>query len=526
MTPLVRALACVLLAACFARPTWGVVAPNLTPQDAYREIGRTGELRQARIDGDLDLTRLQPPPGVGRVTLQSIEILGKLHASGDGPNVALWIDGSTLQAVDLSGSHLRASLEIENSTVNGVARFDTARFDGAFALHACVFNGKTVFRGARFSAPVEIVSTQFQEPAGLKGGVSFADARFAGTARFDRSHFNTDLRFDTSRFDADAAFLGLSVDGRASWRNVAFAGDAEFRFCRLGEVDFGDEEQMSVFNRMADFRGCEMRSMRLDYAEIAGDALLVNLRVSPGNLSLRQAALRGNRTDFNGLQVKGRIELEGAYIPNLQFQWYEIRDALLRGGLRSDVLRPLKHRLEALGQENDAREAGALLDSRTLEERLARADIALPDKLALWVERAIWGWPTGYGTRLGRMVGIALLCWLMLSLPLALKRGLCVARLRNDSDTAPPRHCPAPREMLMKPAQSRIARLVDRYLYGFGLMFATPNPRLRPMEPLPAPMRFYLVFLRGFGALLLALMGLTLAKVSPIIQALLGEIIR
>src|SRR5262249_44911456 len=157
--------------------------------------------------------------------------------------------------------------------------------------------------------------------------------------------------------------LGLVVDGSASWRNVAFNGDAEFRFCRLGTVDFGDAQQMSVFSRLADFRGCAVHSMSLDYAEIRGDALLVDVRVLSGDLTLRQAALRGDRSDFSGLQVAGKIDLEGAYIPQLQVRWRDISAALLRSAPPSAVLRPL-HRLAELKQDDEAHEVAAVLDDQ------------------------------------------------------------------------------------------------------------------------------------------------------------------
>lgn len=515
----------MLIGGLFAVFWGGVALAGLTPQAAYLEVGRSGELRGVQIDGDLDLAQLKPPAGITQITLQGIQVQGKVFSSGAGPSVALWIDDATLQAIDLSGSRLANSLTIENSSVNGVARFDAAQFGAPFALHACNFNGKTVFRNANFAAATEIVATQFREQSGLKGGVSFADAHFAGPARFDHSYFSSDVRFDTSRFDADATFLGLVVGGKASWRNVIFGGDAEFRLCRLGEVDFGDAEQMSVFNRMADFRGCTMRALRLDYTEIAGDALLVSLRVSPGDLGLRQTALRGNRSDFSGLQVAGRIDLEGAYIPNLQLQWHDISAALLRSAPGSDVLRPLQRRFDDLKQEDDAREVSALLSDRVLHERLAQLDTPVSDKLVLWAERAIWGWPTGYGTRIGRIVGIALLAWLLLSLPFAFSRRVDIRRLRGDSEPETPRHCPVASKRLSEPTGSRVTRLLRHFAYGFGLMFATPNLRLRPVEPLSAWMQIYFIILRGIGAGLLALMALTLAKVSPIIQAVVGKIV-
>ena len=234
-------------------------------------------------------------------------------------------------------------------------------------------NGQTLFRGVRFGGPVVITSSQFRPPPPIRSSVSFTDARFAAPARFDRSSFGAGVRFDTSRFDADASFLGLEVTGRASWRNVIFGGDAEFRFCRLGDADFGDMEQMSVFMHLADFRGCTMHSLRLDFVDARGDMLLVNLQVAPGDLTLRQASLRGARNDFSGLKVANRLDLDGAQILNLQMQWSEICPALLRSSPGSDVLRPLQLRLEELKKDDEARDASAVLRDRLIQEELCPA---------------------------------------------------------------------------------------------------------------------------------------------------------
>jgi hypothetical protein len=55
-------------------------------------------------------------------------------------------------------------------------------------------------------------------------------------------------------------------------------------------------------------------------------------------------------------------------------------------------------------------------------------------------------------------------------------------------------------------------------------MFTLPDLGLRPAAPVGPAMRGYLLFMRGAGLLLIALTVLTLAKVSPIFQAVLGKI--
>jgi len=49
----------------------------------------------------------------------------------------------------------------------------------------------------------------------------------------------------------------------------------------LGEVDFGDEKQMSVFRRTRGFPRLHDALLRLDYVDARGDVMLVNVLVGP-----------------------------------------------------------------------------------------------------------------------------------------------------------------------------------------------------------------------------------------------------
>ena len=72
---------------------------------------------------------------------------------------------------------------------------------------------------------------------------------------------------------------------------------------------------------------------------------------------------------------------------------------------------------------------------------------------------------------------------------------------------------------------SPLTRVAHSLAYTFALMFTLPDFHLRPVEPVPGRWRGYLLLIRGIGVCLLALIALTLAKVSPIIQAVLGKIV-
>ena len=87
--------------------------------------------------------------------------------------------------------------------------------------------------------------------------------------------------------------------------------------------------------------------------------------------------------------------MEGAYVAALYYRWPDLEGPLRRAGADSEVLRPLKSRLEALQQDDDAREASAMLAAQVLRERLDRKDIGVAERGTLWLERGVWGWATG-----------------------------------------------------------------------------------------------------------------------------------
>lgn len=533
------AAAVALLGSMLAHPVAAARTPTVAPELAYRELASSGRLGGVIVGGDIDLAQLKPPAGAERLVLTGVEITGKLHSTGEGPAVTLLIDNSTLKRIDLRGARLRSGFAIENSTVRSLGLFNSAQFDGPFVLHAVVFKQKADFRRVRFNGPVEITHSTFVAPKGASGDVSFADTRFAGAASFNWSRFASGVRFDSARFEGDASFLGLVAPGSVHWRNVSFARDAEFRACRLGEADFGDEREMTVFAGLADFRGCHFRSLRLDYVDARGDFMMVNARVGPGDLTLRNAVLRGSRSDFSGLVVAGALEMDGAHVTAPHFRWSEVLGPLRRseacrdepptveGTARcSDIVRPLQRRLEFLKQDDEAREASAMVAEHVLRERLGRADLPFTERVTLWLERVAWGWTTGYGTRLGRISLLSLAAWVFLSLPIWLWPGLRLGRWAGPSAEAPPRHRSAPAERLHPAPGSALDRRLQQLGFSFGLVFSTPGLLLRAAQPQRAGLEAYLFALRSVGAVLLALMGLTLANTSPAIKAIVGSVVR
>jgi hypothetical protein len=158
----------------------------------------------------------------------------------------------------------------------------------------------------------------------------------------------------------------------------------------------------------------------------------------------------------------------------------EISPALLRSAPGSDVLRPLQLRLEELKKDDEAREAAAVLRDRLIQEELAQPEASPADKALLWVERIVWGGATGYGTRLGRVVGVALSCWVLLTLPLLFARSVRIRSLLAVPDKVPPIHEAVAQDTLQPPPASAASRGLQSLAYTFGLMFALPEPAPPP----------------------------------------------
>jgi len=501
-------------------------AAELTPVAVYSLAIERGRVADVEIAGDLDLGRLHSPAG-GVVELSNVTVRGRVRLRGLGPPNAIRFQDSDLAVIDVAGARFQQAFELEHTRVRELASFEGTAFGGPGRLVGSELGGKAVFRRATFEQRAEFVGSRFVEPPGLRGGTSFAEATFKGPARFDDSTFTTSARFDSATFEADATFLKLDVADTASFRNVRFQRDAEFRFCRLGRADFGDDKQMSAFQGLADFRGCRMGTGRFEFTEFRGTATFVNGVVGPGGLSFRNASFRGNESDLAGLQVAGPLWLDRANFAKLRFRWSDVGAAILRGTPDASTLGFLHKRLQEMGEEDDARDVSYHLATQRTKDRLRDPEVQWPEKSWAAVQWMVWGLPTGYGTKLGRIVLIALGCWLVLSAPLALPRGLLVSL----PAASPPEALAAkPYEPLATPDTGACcevaarARVSAAFRYAFALMFKVPGNRIRPADPLASRYAWYLELLWWLGSLLLALVAITLANTSPAIQAIIGKL--
>ncbi len=534
---------------------------RLSAAQAIERLLRTGALADVTVTEPLDLARLaggqgQPTPPAegfrlsrvvfaGDLTLESGKLSVPLRIAHARLTEALILRQCELAALALTDSDLEGPVEIEDCRFVGPSPFTGNRFHAAARFHLVEFRRRPSFSDSVFSGPAELLECAFATREPPAKAASFTDVVFAGPVSFNGSVFHSQARFQSVLFKQDAAFLNVRMPAGAVFRSCHFEGDAELRFCRIARADFGNRDNLTHFARRADFRGCEIASAGFDYAELRGETSFASARFGPGGASFRFANLGGPSADFSGARCDGPLDFANAELPNLRLDWRELKDAILKARPDARTLAALQSRASALG-DNEARlDIGDHLARQRFAEALAEPlpspaaqPLAFVDalgrRLAHYAEWVFWGWPTGYGTKMGRILVLALLVWIAVSLPLAWVPGL-LARVgpeRALSADSPPIYeplrldpaAPAPRS----PA-TRLARILDALRFGFRLLFKVGAGDMRfvsaePRSRCTRAWRHWFFGLWNLGSGLLLLLTLTLANTSPVVEKLIGSL--
>jgi hypothetical protein len=273
-----------------------------------------------------------------------------------------------------------------------------------------------------------------------------------------------------------------------------FQRDAEFRFAHIDDARFGDQSRLTVFHGLADFRGAEIGHAIFEFVDFRHTASFVNARFGPGGASFAHANFGGPLTNFDGMASIGPLVLMGAYMPTLRFHWEQIGKPVLASGegpqtkghdVRIPVLEQLFRRLEELGRSAESQKVYYHLSELRTWEALARSDIPLTDKALAIGEWVLWGFPSGYGTKLGRMLTVSLASWLIFASPFLLRRGALIRVGQSTPNGGQglteglPHWSYEPVYGDELPAGSYspttfIERLRVAWLFSFALMFKTP----------------------------------------------------
>lgn len=540
-------------------------ADAISVQEAYHQLLQHGLLESVTILGDIDLARLEAPttaqPPQSRVyRFRRVRFEGPVTLTG-ALGASLEIVASDLQAgLNFVGCSL-SGLALRDSTVHAAAMVRDCRFDGPVAVEGTSFNGPVRFEAVEFTRRSSFRRAVFADRAAFLGcrfataetgarkrlaATGFSEAEFHGPALFNESVFHTPARFHSVLFADDAAFLKSEMPEGASFGNAHFLGDAEFRFCRIGNALFSDREQLTLFAGRADFRGCSIEHARFDYAELRGESSFVDVSFGDGGASFSYVNLAA-RADFNGITSKGPIDFEHAYAPKLEFSWRDIRDAVLASDPSVRTLEMLRAHAASRGDDAGKLELDWLRQSRLYEVQRASplpspvADLSgfidrFAERLTAHVEWLVWGWPTGYGTKLGRILLLALVVWLLASVPASLASPILARvgpRLADCGDDSPV-YKPIEHRCLTAPAvypTGRAARLRLALCFTFRVLFKVGARGIRfvgdASDQTRAHTRAWQRWFQGLwllGSGLLLLITLTLANTSPMINRLIGEL--
>jgi len=533
---------------------------QITAQEAYHQLRSTGLLSSVTIIGGVDLSKLSDAsPAFETFQINNVRFKGPVRLIGSGFQRSLRIEGALFEDTVLFEACILPSLILRNSVwsapltvrgceIQGISRFDGNRYDSDARFHKVKFRRRASFGDSTFRGRVEFLASEFGIDDPPRKATSFSDVIFEGPALFNNTIFHSAVKFQASAFEQDASFLNVQMRSGVSFRNVHFKGDAEFRFCNIGRADFGNRDNLTLFAERADFRGCKFSSAQFEFTEFRGETSFVNARFGAAGATFSNANLGNIFTDFGGVHSEGPLILSDAYFPALQLYWRELGSALLAAKPDAKVLAALHARLKAVGDTAGALDASYYLAHQRFTEDVSTKlpsllkDIpafldAAGQRLVHYGEWLIWGWPTGYGTKLGRITLIALTCWLISAIAVA-AGGRLLARVTPpaDSESNPPKgYEPLPLEELPEGREpefpaSWAARLYLALGFTFRLLFkvGADNIRYITRDPnIASHTRWQTGFriLWHFGSGLLLLLTLTLANSSPMISRLIGELV-
>lgn len=506
-----------------------VNAAEMSAAQAYQLLKETGSLssdwdNQIVITDSFKLARLNSSNDP--IEFYNVRFEGGIDARTYRSTRPLMFRNSFIRTFDATEANWSNDLIFWRTEIGSVL-FKNNVFRGKYELINSTINRLLDFSGAIFHKPVQILG-------GFARKARFSGTQFMQHVAFDSLKFGERASFVSTLFEAGASFVETKSGGPVIFNRVTFVADAEFRKCQFHYLEFGGFDRV-VFKRLADFRGCTISTFIVTQTDFYGDVNFLGTKFGPGGARFDRVFMGGKNTYFEGVMLEGPIVFEASYMPNFRFHWSEISKALLRSNPDTTTLKELQARSSALGRLDDALSLEFYAATKKTQKKLTSHESSFSERAQAAVEYALWGLPTGYGTKLDKILLIAISLWLLGTVPLLLtedKLYRLPTSLRNStSELKEFRFRPKTPDAL--PSNARQSQsLVERILVTLGFSFATifkvpVNVRYVESEVKPIgtyPVEKYLIMLWGLGAFLLILIGLTLSKTSPIISKIVGEL--
>lgn len=507
----------------------GVNAADMFAEQAYLELNSTGSLgpdrdEQVVIKDSFELARLRESKDP--LEFYKVRFEGGIDARSYRSTGPLMFRDSVISTFDATGAIWSSDLTFSRSTIRR-ALFQENVFHGKFVLVNSDIQRLLDFSRSIFDKSVQILG-------GSARRARFSGTRFMGPVAFDDLEFRERASFSFTVFESVVSFVETKSDGLVSFNRVFFNADAEFRRCAFHHLTFGVSDRV-VFKGLADFRGCTFDTLVFEQTDFYGDVNFFGATFRSGGVHFKNVFMGGENTYFEGVTLNGPVTIESSFMPNLRFNWSEISAALMPSDPDTTTLNALQARSEELNRTDDASSLEYYAADKKRRDTWKSHETSFAEKAQAALEYAVWGSITGYGTKLDRALLIAMSFWLLGSLPLIVTKDKLYrvpASPRNSNSRLREfRFRPASVDAL--PSTARQSRsLFERILvtlgFSFALMFKIPIS-VRYVESDAKsigmhPMERYLAILWVLGAFLLVLVGLTLAKTSPIVSKIVGEL--
>jgi hypothetical protein len=186
--------------------------------------GEPVEYDHVRIKGDLDLSKLNLPTQ----HLERTELQKQMNLTED-VNV------------------VQSSIDIINSTIQGMLNFGNSIFSGHVKLIGATFSQNSTFVGATFNQDASFDRAKFGgTDAEFRGAtfcndIWFSEATFSGVADFNGTTFSGHSWFDGATFNKFASFSRATFSMYAWFNRATFRGHTEFISTTFSKSAFFDE---------------------------------------------------------------------------------------------------------------------------------------------------------------------------------------------------------------------------------------------------------------------------------------------
>ena len=389
---------------------------------------------------------------IGRATFTDTTFAGNaVFRAGDAQTKAQFGGGATFFR-----THIDGYAEFNHLSIPGALAIIEATIDGGLQMAFTTMNGS------------------FALTRGVIGGPSnFDRSTFNGAASFDATAFHAETTVRAARFAASAVFQGACFADTLALQNSDLGAYADFRGATINRLDLLSHREPTLLQSRLDLRGAAIAEAAFEDVIFQGPVDLSDARVGgvvpacgdtagtpperPG-LHLRfvtfEDAVSAQRATFSGhVAMFGTKFAEGVDFTNavfptlgggddasfslaysdfgdLRLRWDQLPDPWYwrpaavspnRPAGASDAGEPVSSTLATLEGLFRARQLLADANAATYARkrialREARAGGWTADRLQQEIEWLLWGVTCGYGTKIGWIIGWALLLNLVFTL--------------------------------------------------------------------------------------------------------------